>query len=134
LIAITDQGRALRGVGSFSNQQAMSALYALPATDFHDVTSGSNGGFSASAGYDLITGIGSPKANLLVPDLSGQSSSIPAAPSMPDLPAAFDTGKSSTDNLTNINTPTIAGTSAPSAAINVYADGTQVGTGTADGS
>jgi subtilase family serine protease len=134
LIAITDQGRALRGVGSFSNQQAMSALYALPATDFHDVTSGSNGGFSASAGYDLITGIGSPKANLLVPDLSGQSSSIPAAPSTPDLPTAFDTGKSSTDNLTNINTPTIAGTSAPSAAINVYADGTQVGTGTADGS
>jgi subtilase family serine protease len=28
--------------------------------DFHDITSGSNGGYSAVAGYDLVTGWGSP--------------------------------------------------------------------------
>ena len=40
------------------------------ANDFHDITSGSNG-YSAGNGYDLVTGVGSPKANNLVPDLAG---------------------------------------------------------------
>ena len=36
------------------------------AMEFHDVTSGSNGGYSAVAGYDLVTGWGSPHgANLI---------------------------------------------------------------------
>jgi kumamolisin len=35
-------------------------------TDFHDITSGSNGSFTATVGYDLVTGIGSPNgANLI---------------------------------------------------------------------
>jgi subtilase family serine protease len=34
-------------------------LYALPASDFHDVTTGNNGGSTAGAGYDLATGRGS---------------------------------------------------------------------------
>lgn len=33
-------------------------LYQLPASDFHDITSGNNGGETASAGYDLATGRG----------------------------------------------------------------------------
>ena len=33
-------------------------LYQLPASDFHDITSGNNGGESASAGYDLASGRG----------------------------------------------------------------------------
>ncbi|MEO6801455.1 MAG: pre-peptidase C-terminal domain-containing protein [Rhodanobacter sp.] len=33
-------------------------LYQLPASDFHDITSGNNGGESASPGYDLATGRG----------------------------------------------------------------------------
>ena len=41
------------------------------AADFHDVNSGSNGTFSAGTGYDLSSGIGSPIANTLLPDLSG---------------------------------------------------------------
>jgi subtilase family serine protease len=37
-------------------------------TDFHDITSGSNGAYSAVKGYDLVTGWGSPDAtNLLDP-------------------------------------------------------------------
>jgi kumamolisin len=43
-------------------------LYALPAGDkaFHDITSGNNGAFSAAAGWDAVTGLGSPDgANML---------------------------------------------------------------------
>ncbi len=46
--------------------QTLPALYALPSTDFHDITSGSNGVFNAGPGYDEVTGIGTPQANLLV--------------------------------------------------------------------
>ena len=53
-------------------------------TDFHDITSGSNG-FSATAGYDLATGWGSPNGSGLINDLSGASSgpgfSLSASPS-----------------------------------------------------
>lgn len=34
-------------------------IYKLPAGDFHDVTSGNNGGYSAGPGYDDVTGRGS---------------------------------------------------------------------------
>ena len=36
--------------------------------DFHDIVSGSNYGYSAGVGYDMVTGIGTPVANNLVPD------------------------------------------------------------------
>jgi subtilase family serine protease len=35
------------------------------ATDFHDITSGTSGKYSAVVGYDLVTGWGSPKAALI---------------------------------------------------------------------
>jgi kumamolisin len=34
-------------------------------TDFHDITSGTSGSYSAVTGYDLVTGWGSPKAALI---------------------------------------------------------------------
>ena len=43
-----------------------------PATDFHDIVTGTSTGtpnYSAGPGYDLVTGIGTPLANLLVQDL-----------------------------------------------------------------
>jgi hypothetical protein len=40
----------------------------LPQSDYNSITSGSNG-YTASAGYNLVTGLGTPVANLLVPDL-----------------------------------------------------------------
>ena len=39
-------------------QQVLDALYSLPASDFHDITSGSNG-LPSLPGYDLVTGLGS---------------------------------------------------------------------------
>ncbi len=53
-------------------------------TDFHDVTSGSNG-YSATVGYDLATGWGSPNGSGLITALAGTSSgpgfSLSASPS-----------------------------------------------------
>lgn len=69
LIAIADQGRALQGQGSLNGAtQTLPALYAMAASDFHDVTKGSNG-FSATVGFDLATGRGSPVVPKVVADL-----------------------------------------------------------------
>ncbi len=68
IIALTDQVRAANGKAPLAN--AASYLYTLPSSDFHDVTSGSNGGYSAGRGYDLVTGLGSPIVNLVVSDLA----------------------------------------------------------------
>ena len=46
------------------------------AGDFHDITSGTSKGgpnYSAGPGYDLVTGLGTPKANLVVEALDGTS-------------------------------------------------------------
>jgi subtilisin-like proprotein convertase family protein len=74
VIAVADQGRALAGLGSLDGAtQTLPKLYALPASDFHDETTGNNG-FAAGPGYDLVTGRGSPVGNLLIPDLVGAGS------------------------------------------------------------
>ncbi|HEX4612820.1 MAG TPA: Ig-like domain repeat protein, partial [Urbifossiella sp.] len=90
LVAIIDQGRALVGLQalntpaesqsapnltSFQLQTDLYDLAANPTTyaaDFHDITSGRNTtGNLAATGYDLVTGLGSPIANTLVPDMVG---------------------------------------------------------------
>ncbi|HVS71512.1 MAG TPA: proprotein convertase P-domain-containing protein [Phycisphaerae bacterium] len=72
IISIVNQGRAQAGIGSLDGPtQTVPMIYSLPSTDFHDITSGSNGAFSAKTGYDLVTGRGSPIANLLIPDMVG---------------------------------------------------------------
>jgi hypothetical protein len=72
LIAIANQGRVAAGgteLDSSTNpQQTLEALYSLPASDFHDITTGYNG-FNAGPGYDFVTGRGTPIANTLIPDL-----------------------------------------------------------------
>src|SRR5262249_45149607 len=69
LIAIANQGRALAGLTALDGRpQTLPAIYQLPPTDFHDITSGNNR-LAASPGFDLVTGRGSPRANLLVPAL-----------------------------------------------------------------
>jgi subtilase family serine protease len=45
------------------------------ATDFHDITSGTSGSFSAETGYDLVTGWGSPNGVGLINALAGGGSS-----------------------------------------------------------
>ena len=54
------------------------------ATDFHDITSGTSGSFSAEVGYDLVTGWGSPNGvgliNALAPTSTSPAFSINASP------------------------------------------------------
>jgi len=76
LIAIADQGRASDKLSALTGSQTLSKIYSIPSTDFHDITSGDNG-YSAGPGYDLVSGRGTPIANLLEPDLSG----VPASSS-----------------------------------------------------
>jgi kumamolisin len=50
------------------------SLYAIAsggryAVDFHDIVGGNNGAYSAGAGWDAVTGIGSPRVDTLVVDL-----------------------------------------------------------------
>ena len=72
MMAIINQGRVAAGGTTFNSPtdptQTVQAIYSLPATDFHDVTTGYNG-FFAGPGYDFVTGRGSPVANLLIPDM-----------------------------------------------------------------
>jgi kumamolisin len=56
------------------------ALYGLPQTAdaFNDITSGSNGAFSAGPGWDAASGLGSPSAANLLQALSGAGSATSA--------------------------------------------------------
>jgi len=67
LLAIADEGLAAAGKPALA--QAQARLYSLPANAFHDITSGGNGTYSAGTGYDAVTGLGSPVANVLINDL-----------------------------------------------------------------
>ena len=80
LVAIADQLRAANGLGSLDGRsKTLPLLYSLPASDFNDILSGTNGHDVAGAGYDLVTGRGSPVADKLVPDLA---SFIPPPPTL----------------------------------------------------
>ena len=86
LLALVNQGRAAAGestLNSTSPTETQQALYMLPQSDYNVITSGTNG-YTASAGYNLVTGLGTPVANLLVPDLiayQGPTTSTRARPS-----------------------------------------------------
>ena len=71
------------------------------ATDFHDITSGTSGSFSATTGFDLVTGWGSPNGQGLIDALTGSSTSTPsftlsASPSS----LSITQGKTGTDTIT----------------------------------
>jgi subtilase family serine protease len=79
MIGIVNQGRTLAGESTLNGYtQTLPMLYSLPSSDFHDVTTGSNGTYSAAPGYDLVTGLGTPVANLLVPALAGYGTTAPS--------------------------------------------------------
>jgi subtilase family serine protease len=67
-IALANQERAQLGGAPLSNTVA--DIYQLPSSDFHDITTGSTGIYSAKVGFDQTTGRGTPIANLLVNDLA----------------------------------------------------------------
>ncbi len=79
LLALVDQGRLMNGEGSLDGpSQTLPALYSVPSQDFNDVISGESRLYSASPGYDFVTGLGSPRVNLLVPDLVKFAAPVPS--------------------------------------------------------
>jgi hypothetical protein len=87
IIALANQGRVASGLTTLSSSGTLNALYQLGespnyatstpgGTDgyFHDITQGSNG-YPTRAGYDLVTGLGSPQVFNIVGQL--ESSSTP---------------------------------------------------------
>ena len=93
LVSIADQGRALDGEGTLTGStQTLPMLYQIgtsssSSTYFHEITSGSNGTYSAGPGYNLVTGLGTPIANQVIDYLvSGSSTSPPPSPPPPSPP------------------------------------------------
>jgi hypothetical protein len=73
MASIADEGRVLAGGSTLGSTEMLTDLYNLANIapgDLHDVTTGTNGGYNAGPGYDLVTGIGTPVANKLLSDLS----------------------------------------------------------------
>ncbi|HEV7406592.1 MAG TPA: IPT/TIG domain-containing protein [Chthoniobacteraceae bacterium] len=65
-------GRAPLG---FLNPQ----IYPLAGTtNFRDITAGSNGGYPSSSAFDLVTGLGVPQMNNLLPTLAGSGTTDPS--------------------------------------------------------
>jgi len=76
-IALTNQQAGQNGnppVGFINPTLYTLGLSSSYNTDFHDITSGSNG-FQATVGYDLVTGWGSPNGANLIVALAGSGSS-----------------------------------------------------------
>jgi subtilase family serine protease len=74
LFALADQIRVANGLPVLSSLDALEAMYATYGTAaysaaFHDIVGGNNGGYTATSGYDDVTGLGSPVADYLVPYL-----------------------------------------------------------------
>ncbi len=97
LIALANEGLANAGKSSVGTGQTYgtnSVLYSLaggtsytnPKGDFLDITTGNNT-HPATIGYDQATGLGSPIANQLIPDLIGPTT--PAVPTVGD--SGFET-------------------------------------------
>jgi hypothetical protein len=84
LFAVVNQGRADTGETTLSGPgQSLPALYSIPHGDFNDVKTGSNGSFSAGPGYDEVTGLGTPRVSILVPDLASDGAAAKLVVSAP---------------------------------------------------
>jgi subtilase family serine protease len=71
LFAIANSERKAASKSDLNQPQFL--LYPDAEADYHDITSGKNGSCgalcTAGPGYDYVTGLGSPQANLLIPAL-----------------------------------------------------------------
>jgi kumamolisin len=112
-MALVNQRSRERGLGVVGYPNP--ALYAigrdpaLYAANFNDVATGSNGPFTAVAGYDLVTGLGSPKCALIEQLASDTPTGSPA---FSQIQLTISTGN---DNLGDHGSGAIAELYAPGA-------------------
>lgn len=105
LVAVINQGRVLNDLANLDGPtQTLPGVYKLPASDFHDITQGNNGGYLARSGYDLTTGRGTPIANLLVPALAtmGLAPEAPTIGSLTATPSPVSQGSLLTLTANNV--------------------------------
>ncbi|HEY1963995.1 MAG TPA: hypothetical protein VGG59_03650 [Acidobacteriaceae bacterium] len=79
-IALVNQQLAAKGkppIGFLNPTIYSQNVTSSYGTDFHDITSGTSGSYSAVTGYDLVTGWGSPNTGL-ISALTGSSSRNPS--------------------------------------------------------
>lgn len=72
-LALVNQQATAKGLttSGFLNPTLYSiGLGSIYSTDFHDITSGTNGTYSTEKGYDLVTGWGSPNTTGLIDKLA----------------------------------------------------------------
>jgi parallel beta-helix repeat protein len=105
LMAVVNQGRANAGEATLSSSggvEAQAGLYGLPAAAFNSITTGSNGNYTAQAGYNMVTGLGTPVAGVLVPGLIAYQTVSPANTTV-SAPATAGTGNSGgPDSIINV--------------------------------
>ena len=78
-----------RPLNSTSRSEAQQDLYGLSQADYNVIASGSNGGYYAAPGYNLVTGLGTPIANALVTDVI--AGNFPATGQVAPLSASLNT-------------------------------------------
>jgi subtilase family serine protease len=87
-------------------------LYALPASDFYDVTQGTNAddgvaGYAAGPGYDMASGLGAPDGAALVPALCGAAAGTMVNEPTVTTPSTGSTTTSTTTATTTSTTATV---------------------------
>jgi subtilase family serine protease len=101
------------------------ALSAAYATNFHDITSGTSGSYSAVNGFDLVTGWGSPNAGLL----AALTGAVPTSGySLAATPLSIVQGTSGTSTVTS--TPFGGYSSSIALSVSGLPSGVTVGIGT----
>jgi hypothetical protein len=92
-LAIVDQSRKGEGRPVLGSTQTLQALYSAPASDFHKADLTSSGGEANNGtsiyhladpeNYNEVTGLGTPKADLLIPYLTSYSGPLSFDPTFP---------------------------------------------------
>jgi subtilase family serine protease len=122
LVARVDQGRTAAGKAALDGPtQLLPTLYTLSSSNFHSPTTDDSGTLTFN-GYNSYTGLGSPVANVLIPNLikSTTTQSLNAAT------GSFAPGTIVTIDVAEASTPTTSGSTAltpatsPSSPVNSF--------------
>jgi hypothetical protein len=123
MVAIANRGRSSK----LDTTQVLTTLYQVAggssyASDFHDITSGTAGTFSAGTGYDLVTGLGSPIGKPFIAALHSTTVpsgvAVPIAHTTPGGTAGLDLATAGTPGLSPL-VATTSSTVAPAPQISV---------------
>src|SRR5580700_2791158 len=133
-IALADQQEG-KGLGFIDPAMYTIGLGSSYDTDFHDITSGTSGSYSAVTGYDLVTGWGSPNGTGLINALVGTSTpgfSLSASPAS----VSVVQGSSGTSTITSTvsggfdSAVTLSASGGPTGVTYGFSPGSITGTGT----